>query len=190
MSRGPGGSSLSVERSVDRPEGIQCVFGISNDTVPIIYKYLFVDVDPLAQKRQILRIEPASYYPDWGAESDSDHLGRSDPRSAGDFDPDIAPRSASLRNEHNEREPGALGLQISHFVGGLAFRLRIGTTGVSLKLFRGLLWYAISNLRDSRTSLVGQRGLCHYRRRRVPSGCVLGIRAEEQGDQRGPAGLV
>ena len=62
----------------------------------MINKYLFIDVDPSAQKSQIVRIEPASYYPDCGAESDSDHLGRSDPRSAGDFDPDIVPRSASL----------------------------------------------------------------------------------------------
>jgi hypothetical protein len=125
----PGRSRPLARRSLDRSESIQGVFGISNDTVPIINQHLFIDIDPLPQKLQIVRIEPASYYPDCGSESDSDHLGRSDPRSAGDFDPDIVPRSASLRNEHNEREPSALGPQISHFVRGLAFRLGIGTTG-------------------------------------------------------------
>lgn len=124
-----GGPSLSVGRSFDEPEGIQCVFSVSNNTVPIINKDLFIDVDPSAQKSQIVRIEPASYYPDCGSESDSDHLGSSDPRSTGHFDPDIVSRSASLWNEHDERQPGALGPQISHFVRGLAFRLGIGTTG-------------------------------------------------------------
>jgi hypothetical protein len=55
------GTSLSVGRSFERPEDIQGVFSISNNAVPIINKYLFIDVDPLAQKSQIVRIEAASY---------------------------------------------------------------------------------------------------------------------------------
>jgi hypothetical protein len=56
--------SVSVGRSLDRLEGVQCVFGISDNAVPIIDQYLFIEVDPLPQKIQIVRIEPASYYLD------------------------------------------------------------------------------------------------------------------------------
>jgi hypothetical protein len=55
------GTSLSVGRSFERPEDIQGVFSIPKNAVPIINKYLFIDVDPLAQKSQIVRIEAASY---------------------------------------------------------------------------------------------------------------------------------
>ena len=50
-----------IRHRLDRPEGAQGVFGISNDTVPIIDYYLFIDVDPLSQKRQIVRIEPGGW---------------------------------------------------------------------------------------------------------------------------------
>ena len=119
---------LLVGHRLDWPEGVQCVFSVANNTVPIIDQYLFIELDPLPQKGQIVRIEPASYYPDRGAESDGDHLGTADPRNPGDFDLDVVPCSASLRNEYDEWQPSALGPQISHFVGGLAFRLCIGTT--------------------------------------------------------------
>ena len=188
------GPRLSVRRSLDWPEGIQCVFGVSNNAVPIIDQYLFVEVDPLPQKGQIVRIEPASYYPDRGTEVDSDHLGRSNPRSAGDFDPDIVPRTASLRNKHDERQPGALGPQISHFVRGLAFRLGIGTTWFRRNLFAGrrgdFFGAQFHSSGTARTSLVGQRRLRRGRRRRRPSRRRRGIGAQHKGYQTGPTGLV
>src|SRR5580692_57464 len=42
----------------------------------------------------------------------------------------------------------------------------------------------------ARTSLISERGFRHSRRRRLPSRRLLGIRAQQTRDERGPAGLV
>src|SRR3954468_17795310 len=48
---------LLVGHRLDWPEGIQCVSSVANNTVPIIDYYLFIELDPLPQKGQIVRIE-------------------------------------------------------------------------------------------------------------------------------------
>src|SRR5438270_10909855 len=78
----------------NRPEGIHHVFGVFDNTIPIVDYYLCIHFDPTPEKIQIVRFKPAPYNPYRWAKSDSDHFRRSDPWSARDFDADVVPRSA------------------------------------------------------------------------------------------------
>src|SRR4051794_38632151 len=95
-------------------QGVDCVFGISDDTVPVIDQDVGIKVEPFSDQLELARIEPPAGYARRRAKRDGYHFRVVHARRPRQLDPDIVARAAALRDENNKRQPCPLGTKICH----------------------------------------------------------------------------